>query len=153
MAYCDKCGNFDKSHVEDWNLKLHSNDTYWGKLPYFTEIEYICSNDPYSRYDKLLSGDVDLIFQPPHEKIKKLKKDYVLNELNGPDTIVMSINCNREYFNQNVRNAISYCIDREELINTVFLNHAILPKSILSIDLAEPTPILFINDITIVGLL
>ena len=113
-------------------LKLHSNDKYWGKLPYFTEIEYICSNDPYNRYDKLLSGEVDLIFQPPHENIKKLKNDYVLNELNGPDTIVMSINCNREYFNQNVRNAISYCIDREELINTVFLNHAILPKSILS---------------------
>ena len=48
-------------------LKLHSNDKYWGKLPYFTEIEYICSNDPYNRYDKLLSGEVDLIFQPPHE--------------------------------------------------------------------------------------
>ena len=53
-------------------LKLHSNDKYWGKLPYFTEIEYICSNDPYNRYDKLLSGEVDLIFQPPHENIKKL---------------------------------------------------------------------------------
>jgi len=26
MAYCDKCGNFDKSHAEDFDLKLHTNE-------------------------------------------------------------------------------------------------------------------------------
>tara|TARA_A100001388_G_scaffold225595_1_gene176699 strand:+ start:99 stop:347 length:249 start_codon:yes stop_codon:yes gene_type:complete len=36
MAYCDKCGNFDKSHVEDWDLKLHSNElSYQPDLYYY----------------------------------------------------------------------------------------------------------------------
>ena len=113
-------------------LKLKSNEKYWDKLPYFTDIEYLCSNDPYNRYDKLLSGDVDLIFQPPQENIESLKNEYLIKEINGPDTIVMSINCNRKYFNENVRRAISYCIDRKEIINTILLNHAIIPKSVLS---------------------
>jgi hypothetical protein len=29
MAYCDKCGNFDKSHAEDFDLKLHSNELHY----------------------------------------------------------------------------------------------------------------------------
>ena len=29
MAYCDVCGNFDKSHAEDWDLKLHTNELYY----------------------------------------------------------------------------------------------------------------------------
>ena len=36
MAYCDKCGNFDRSHVEDWDLKLHTNDmSYQPDLYYY----------------------------------------------------------------------------------------------------------------------
>ena len=35
MAYCDKCGNFDKSHVEDWDLKLHSNELSYQPDLYF----------------------------------------------------------------------------------------------------------------------
>ena len=29
MAYCDKCGNFDKSHAEDFDLKLHSSELHY----------------------------------------------------------------------------------------------------------------------------
>lgn len=36
MAYCCKCGNFDKSHVEDWDLKLHTNElSYQPDLYYY----------------------------------------------------------------------------------------------------------------------
>ena len=36
MAYCCKCGNFDKSHVEDWELKLHTNElSYQPDLYYY----------------------------------------------------------------------------------------------------------------------
>ena len=35
MAYCDKCGNFDKSHAEDFDLKLHSNELHYQPELYF----------------------------------------------------------------------------------------------------------------------
>ena len=36
MAYCCKCGNLDKSHVEDWDLKLHTNElSYQPDLYYY----------------------------------------------------------------------------------------------------------------------
>ena len=36
MAYCCKCGNFDKSHVEDWDFKLHTNElSYQPDLYYY----------------------------------------------------------------------------------------------------------------------
>ena len=42
MAYCDKCGNFDKSHVEDWDLKLHSNElSYQPELYYYWDLSLI----------------------------------------------------------------------------------------------------------------
>ena len=39
MAYCCKCGNFDKSHVEDWDLKLHTNE-----LSYQPDLYYYCDS-------------------------------------------------------------------------------------------------------------
>ena len=114
------------------SLDFISNDQYWDGLPCIHNIHYLCCNDPYQRYDSLLSGKVDLIFQPPHEYIESLGTDYRLQEIDGPDTIVVSINCQKEYFDDNVRNAINLAIDREKIIKDVFFGHALVPKSVLS---------------------
>ena len=113
-------------------LSLISNEKYWNGIPFIKNILYLCCNDPYIRYENLLSDNVDLIFQPPYENIESLKINYEIIEINGPDTIVISINCKKNYFEKNVRKAISYAIDREKIINNVLLNHAIVPKSVLS---------------------
>ena len=49
MAYCDKCGNFDKSHAEDFDLKLHSNE-----LHYQPDLYYYWDSPIEEDYDCLL---------------------------------------------------------------------------------------------------
>ena len=46
MAYCCKCGNFDKSHVEDWDLKLHSSE-----LSYQPDLYYYWDSPLEENYD------------------------------------------------------------------------------------------------------
>ena len=114
-------------------LDLISNDQYWDGVPVMRKIHYDCCNDPYKRYENFISGKVDLIFQPPHEFIEFLNANYRVEEIDGPDTIVISVNCHKEYFfDENVRKAINLAIERERIIEDVFLGHAIVPKSVLS---------------------
>ena len=119
-------------YKEGESLDLISNDQYWDGSPHISKINYVCCNDPYQRYEHLLSGKVDLIFQPPHEYIESLSTNYGIAEINGPDTIVISINGLKKYFDNNVRRSINLAIDREKINKDVFLDHAIVPKSVLS---------------------
>lgn len=103
-------------------IVLVRNEDYWGGRPYFDRIEFYVVPDAQTREAKLLSGELDLIIQPPSADIQRLENEPHVVVLKGLSTRAMFIGINTHYgplSDKRVRQALNYAIDREALIKNV----------------------------------
>jgi peptide/nickel transport system substrate-binding protein len=109
-------------------IELVKNKDYYVKgLPYLDGITFTPIPDDTSRTTGLRTGNVDFIEQIPHKDIDILKKDKSIVVQGGPGTTYdyIGFNMNKAPFNDvKVRQAISYVIDRKELVQTALFGHA-----------------------------
>lgn len=99
------------------------NPNYWKQgLPYFDEVHTISINDPNSRVTALKSGDVDIIDQVDPKVALLLKKSpYIqLIDARGNQHCTIPLRTiDPPFDNNNVRLALKYAIDREEMLKMI----------------------------------
>ncbi len=112
-----------KEWVKGDHMLLVRNPYYWEKgKPVLDEILVKTITDDNARILALQKGDVDAINYPPFSRIADLSKDPNLKVLQFPSTytnyIVLNIR-NAPLDKVEVRQALSYAIDRNALIKTI----------------------------------
>ncbi|MEI3605107.1 ABC transporter substrate-binding protein [Pseudogracilibacillus sp. SE30717A] len=98
------------------------DEFYIPDKPKVDEIKFVFYTDENTRGNALRAGDVDLIETVPWKDVESMENDpnLKLDSVNGP-FMKLQFNTKFEPFNDpKVRQAISYAIDRNTIINTAF---------------------------------
>jgi peptide/nickel transport system substrate-binding protein len=109
-------------------VKLKRNPNYHkaGK-PYFDEVEFLTIADVAARNSALLTGDVHWIGRADLKTLSLLERnpDVAINEVTGYGHYVLPMNVTVPPFdNVDVRLALKWAVDREDIAKKVFLGHA-----------------------------
>jgi peptide/nickel transport system substrate-binding protein len=110
------------------SAKLKRNPNYYkSDTPYLDEVEFLAIIDVAARTNALTTGDVDFIGRCDLKTLELLKRNpnIEIDEIAGYAHYVLPMNTTMAPFDNNdVRTAIKYAIDREEIQKKVFLGHA-----------------------------
>jgi peptide/nickel transport system substrate-binding protein len=108
--------------------KLKRNPNYHkSDKPYLDEVEFLAITDVAARTNALTTGDVDWIGRADLKTLDLLKRnpEVEILELTGYGHYVLPMDTTVAPFDNNdVRTAIKYAIDREEITKKIFLGHA-----------------------------
>jgi peptide/nickel transport system substrate-binding protein len=97
-------------------------DGYWGRKPYYDEVDFRIVPEAATRESLLLAGQVDLIILPPVADLPALQRNKAVKVLMAPSdrTIFIAINTQKPMLNdQGVRQALNYAVDKEAIINSI----------------------------------
>jgi len=115
-------------------IVFERNPNYWDKASAFDKVIYRPISNPAARVAALLSGDVDLMEDPPTDDLERLKKDpklsviskasvrivYVALDQNGEKTPgIEGTNGKNPLLDKRVREAMSLAIDRKALVDRI----------------------------------
>ena len=95
--------------------------------PYFDEVTFLTISDVAARTTALLSGDVDWIGRCDLKTLDRVKKNPngAVEETTGYGHYTFTMMVDRPPFDNNdVRLALKYAVNRDEIANKVFLGHA-----------------------------
>jgi peptide/nickel transport system substrate-binding protein len=116
-------------------VELDKNPSYWQKdangtaYPYLDKIIMKPIPDENTREANLKTGDVDMIEQPPPKDLKSLQanSDLVYKQIPGLSFNFITLNTAKPPFdNKLVRQALSYALNRQEVVDTVFFGTAVV---------------------------
>jgi oligopeptide transport system substrate-binding protein len=112
MTYCD----------EDQEIILEKSKTYWNaKTVKADKIDIKLANDDNTQLALLMTGKVDMIFAYPSEEKKNLQDKGYYHSTQSLYVRFLQINNTKgPTANANFRKALSACIDRKYLCDTVF---------------------------------
>ena len=106
------------------SLDLLANPNYWKEKPKLDGISIIYNNDAATRSLLLLAGDVDISWNFQHSDFSTLSADPNIQSISpkaGIRTDFLYVNGNKAPFNDSrVRQALSYALDRQEIVDTAF---------------------------------
>lgn len=118
---------------KDTQVVLERNPNYWGKdkdgmqLPYLDRLVFKPFPDENVRLTNVKTGEADaLAGNPPYKDVKDLKAstDLTVKEIPGVGFQFISMNMSKPPFdNVNLRRAISYAIDRDQIRKTVYFEN------------------------------
>lgn len=116
-----------ESHEPGVRIKLKRRADYWKQdRAWFDEVELLAINDPTARQNALLTGQVDVINSVDLKTLPLLqrKEGITLEEVTGTAHMVLPMWCDTDPFKDvNVRLALKYAIDREELLQKILRGH------------------------------
>lgn len=118
-----KVVSFDPGH----SVVLERFDEYWGEAAPFARIEITCIPEIISRITALQNGEVDFITNIPPDQETMLAGNTNVNIIGGvlPMYHVYRLNMTNELMDDaNLRAALDYAIDRDTLVNTIWLGKA-----------------------------
>jgi ABC-type transport system substrate-binding protein len=120
-----------KEWVKDDHLTLEANKEYWGGAPDFDTVTFKPVPEPAPRIAALLAGEADIITKVPIDQIERIKGSgrarvegafyaglYVL----GVNSKVPPLD------NPTFKQGLSYAIDREAIIKTLWRGQGIVPN-------------------------
>ncbi|GAB6154696.1 ABC transporter substrate-binding protein [Desulfosporosinus burensis] len=113
--------------VPEQYLKLTANPNYPGEKPKLNTIMVKIIKDPSAQRMALEKGDVDIAESIPVDQIKELKKNADLVVFDTPSLMVDYVYLNTQKStlnNPKVRQAISYAIDYQGIISSVWQGNA-----------------------------
>lgn len=96
---------------------------------HFDEVQIVAINDVNARTTALQTGQVDVIGRCDRKTLRLLEKspNVQIVETNGTKHFTMPMNCGmKPYDNNDVRLAMKYAIDREQVLKTVLRGRGIL---------------------------
>jgi peptide/nickel transport system substrate-binding protein len=101
---------------------------YWqGGKPYLDELIFRIVPDPFVRQSLLVEGDVDFTDVPDYREVGSLESntDLTIQQTDGWGWDYLSFNTTMAPTdNKLVRQAISYAIDRQELVDAIYFGYA-----------------------------
>lgn len=111
------------------SIKLEINDSYWGEKPYIEKINGRILKDEELSLTSFESGQVDLAFSLDNKWEKYAQDEKVeINDFPSRRYEFLAINSNNGVFQSeagpSIRKAIAYGINRENIIDRVYLSHA-----------------------------
>jgi len=108
--------------------KFKRNPNYFKSgRPYLDEVEFLAIPDMTARTNALISGEVDFIGRADLKTLDLLKQnpDIDIDEVTGYGHYTLPMNLNIPPFdNVDVRTALKWAIDRDEIAKKIFLGHA-----------------------------
>jgi peptide/nickel transport system substrate-binding protein len=139
--------------VTEWakgdRILMQKNPNYWeAPKPYLDELEFRIVPDDNARVIQLEAGEVDIATDLPYNQIETLRQTPGIVVLTDPLSRVdyIALNHLREPFGDvNVRKAINYAVNKDQIIQTVLFGNAepaqsLLPKMLWWNEEAEPYP-------------
>lgn len=124
----DGCGPYKIEEGKfgvQWKLSRH--DGWHLEGAYFDTIEMIILNDPNARQTALVTGDVDAVSLVELKTLALLQRDprIIVENIPSAAAITMPMHCNKAPFdNVDVRNALKFAMDREEIIEKIAFGSA-----------------------------
>jgi peptide/nickel transport system substrate-binding protein len=117
-------------YTPDVRVVLERHADYWEKdKPYLDQVEFRIIPDESSRLAAIRAGDVDMtvLKDPKNARLLRNDKGIVLNDVPSFWRSASPFNLARPPLNDvRVRQAISYAIDRQEIINTVLFGEGVV---------------------------
>ncbi len=113
--------------VPGQEMRFDRNPNYFGEQPYFENIVLKAVPDGSARSQLLISGDVDIISEPPIDQLKKIEDSDAarVSEQADSNRHNLSVNVQDPALSKPlVRHAISHAIDREALVQAVYQGYA-----------------------------
>jgi len=118
---------------ESWqpgvSAKFKRNPNYFHEgQPYFDAVEFLSITDVNARMNALITGAVDWIARPDLKTLGMLQKNPGIetSEVTAYAHYVFSMDVTKPPFdNVDVRTALKWAVDREEILKKVFLGHGI----------------------------
>jgi peptide/nickel transport system substrate-binding protein len=139
--------------VKEWakgdHILLEKNPNYWdAPKPYLDEVEFRIVADDNTRVIQLQAGEVDIATDLPYNQIDSLKQSPGLVVQTDPLSRVdyIAFNHTREPFGDiEVRKAINYAVNKDQIIQTVLFGNAepaqsLLPKMLWWNEDGKPYP-------------
>ncbi|HOT06303.1 MAG TPA: ABC transporter substrate-binding protein [Methanotrichaceae archaeon] len=123
------------SMVPQQILHLQRNDNYWGEKAKLETLTIKTIFDPSTRIMALQAGDIDLIYGVPLSQVSTLKSnsEYQVLEKLLPMTTGIYINSKRWPLNDvRVRKALNYAVDRDMIVDQIYLGIGDPAKGIIS---------------------
>jgi peptide/nickel transport system substrate-binding protein len=117
-------------YTPDVRVVLERHADYWEKdKPHLDQVEFRIIPDESSRLAAIRAGDVDMtvLKDPKNARLLRNDKNIVLNDVPSFWRSASPFNLARPPLNDvRVRQAISYAIDRQEIINTVLFGEGVV---------------------------
>ena len=118
----------------DHYIRYHTNENYWAEKGNIEQVVFDITPNNSNRVAKLLTDECDVLGYPSAADVEYLKSkpEVVLSEATSMNVSYWAFNTNIAPFdNPNVRKALSYAVDRQAIIDAVYLNHAEAANSLL----------------------
>lgn len=122
-ASIDGSGPYDlKAHEQGVGHSLVRHDGWHGEGAYFDKLEISVLNDPNARQTALVTAEVDAVSAIELKTMSLLKRDpnIEIDNVPGAGAVTMPMHTNKAPFDNNdVRLALKYAVDRQELIDKI----------------------------------
>ncbi|MGB5911074.1 MAG: ABC transporter substrate-binding protein [Promethearchaeia archaeon] len=117
-------------YILDDKVKFHAFEDYWDGAAEIKELVFKIIYDLDERNQALLSGAVDLLNAPSNDYIDTMRDDPNLNVIDaGGNLIINWLGMNNKQINITWREAISYAIDYNSVIDGLLNGHGIRLRS------------------------
>ncbi|MEQ8519737.1 MAG: ABC transporter substrate-binding protein [Cytophagales bacterium] len=131
--------NEGSSFVFNKNPKYHGKDAYGNKLPFLNQVEVSFIQNKKSELQLFLDGNLDMVYRLNKDYFKEVLEDRY--EMSGGDFSKYQLqqspemmthflgfnNKNEIYKNQDLRKAISFAVDREDILDLALQGEAYAP--------------------------
>lgn len=125
-------------HLDDYQagqfVRLLRNDNYWKGLPRMEEVVVDMGAGGTGRISKLLTGECDVLAYPAASQLKVLRDDPRLriSMRSGMNIAYLAFNTSKPPLDKlKVRQAITYAINNERLMQSIYYGTAETAASIL----------------------
>lgn len=110
------------SYSAGQNIVLEKNDNYWKTgYPYLDEVTFKFTADVDTAFMELQSGTIDILNYLTADQVAALGSEFTI--ITGSMNLVHALYLNNDYEplqNENVRKALCYAVDRDEINNFLF---------------------------------
>jgi len=100
-------------------------EDYWGKKPYYKTVSFKVIPEANSREAGLLSGQIDIVMNPPVTDLAALAANPAVKVLKAPSdrSVFIAIDTTRPPLNnEKVRQALNYAVDKNAIIKNVMFD-------------------------------
>lgn len=118
---------------KDYYIRYQRHESYWRQGPSIERLVFSITPNANKRMLKLVTGECDVIPYPLVSELKSLnRKEIEVRSEVSPNVSFWAFNTQRPPFDDpKVRQALSYAINREAIIDTIYYGNAELAESIL----------------------
>lgn len=123
-----------KEWVVGDHLTLERNDDYWDEAAFVDEVVYRAIPEEATRMNALQAGEIDILLVPALKDLESLSENPNFDVLaaEGGNRKYLGFNTTKEPFtDKKVRQAISYAIDRQEIVDGIYYGYATVAQGIL----------------------